>query len=130
MAVAAVEVERVGLVGEPAEEEVVDHLLDEVADVLDQGDLPVDVARRPEAVEDLQAEPVRRLDGRGVEVGDGLAQPVAAGLDLVGRPVGQQLHELVVVVAALAGRGCRPARRRRGPAARAPARAARRSPCG
>ena len=40
------------------------------------------------------------LDGGGVEVGDGLAQAIAAGLDLGPFPLGQEQHDLVVFVAA------------------------------
>ena len=101
--VLAIELECIGFVREAAQEEVVDHLFHEVADILDQGDFAVDIPRRPEAVEDLEAEPVGRLNGRGVEVGDGLSQPVPTGLHLAGRPPSEQLHELVVFVTTVAG---------------------------
>ena len=92
------ELQRVGTAGELAQEQVVDHLLAHVPHVLDEGDLAVDVARRPEAVQHLETEPVRRLYGRGVEIGDGLAQPVPARLDLGPRGVGEMAHDLVVLV--------------------------------
>ena len=44
---------------------------------------------------------MRRLDGGRVEVGDGLAQPVAPGLDLGPTARGQELHDLVVLMAAV-----------------------------
>ncbi len=96
----AAELERVRPRGELPEIEVVHDLLHQIADVLDQGDLPVDVAGGPQPVEDLEAEPVRGLDGRRVEVGDRLAETVTAGLDLGPVPLGQQEHDLVVFVAA------------------------------
>ena len=43
---------------------------------------------------------MRGLDGGGVEVCDGLAQAIAAGLDLGSLPLGQQQHDLVLFVAA------------------------------
>ena len=97
------EAERVRTGGELPQIEVVDHLLPQVADVLDQFDFPVDVAGGPQAVQHLQAEAVGRLDGGCVEVRDGLAEPVPARFGLVAGRVGQEPHDLVVFVAGRPG---------------------------
>ena len=89
--------DRVLPMGELAQVEVVDDLVDQVAHVLDQRHVAVDVARGAEPVEDLQAEPVRRLDRGGVEVGDRLAQPAAPQLLLGPRHVRQELHDVVTL---------------------------------
>ena len=62
-------------VDERAQVEVVDHLVDEVGEVLDERDVPVDVAGDADAAQDLLAEPVRGGDRRGVEVGQRRGDP-------------------------------------------------------
>ena len=94
------EPERVGPVREAAQVEIVHHFFHQVADVLDQRDLTVDVPCRAQPVEHLEAEPVRGLDRGGVEAGDGLAQAIPPGHHLVRRRRGQELHDLVVPVTA------------------------------
>ncbi len=98
IAFGAGEAEGIGAGGEPAQVEVVDDLLHEVAHVLDERDLAVHVTRCAQPVEHLETEPMRRLDGGRVEVGDGLAEPVPAGADLVTRRLRKELDELVVLV--------------------------------
>ncbi len=90
------EVVRIGSAGELAQVEVVDHLFHQVAHVLDQGDVTIDVTGGPQPVEHLQAEAVRGLDRGRVEVGDRLGQPVVPFRPHQRVRVGQQTHDLVV----------------------------------
>ena len=85
---------------ELADVEVVDHLVAQVGDVVDEGDVGLDVAEHAQAAEHLLAEAVGGGDRRGVEVGERDRQPLAADADLVGRAAGEQLHDLVVLAAA------------------------------
>jgi hypothetical protein len=84
-------------VREFAQVEVVDHLLHEVAHVLDQRDVTVDVAGRAQPVEDLEAEAMGGLDRGSVEVRDGLGQAVAPSALLVVIHFRQQSDDLVVL---------------------------------
>ena len=83
--------------GELPEVEVVNDLVHQVTHVLHERHVAVDVARGAEPVENLQAEPMRRLDRGGVEVGDRLGQPVAPLLLLGAWHSGEDLQDLVVV---------------------------------
>ena len=64
---------------EAAQVEVVDDLVAEVADVLHERGVGLDVAEHAEAAEHLLAEAVRGRDGRGVEVGEGARRAARAG---------------------------------------------------
>ncbi len=75
--------------------EVVEHLFEQVADVLDELGVGLEVAERSQLREHLLAEPVGRRDRGGVEVGDRADQPVAAPLDLLLRPGREELDNLV-----------------------------------
>ena len=87
MRIAVVPVERHGLAGvEAADEEVVDGVGDEVADVLDEHEVALGVAGHAEAGEHLLAEPVGGGDGGGVEVRQRLLQAGAAVGHLVAVP--------------------------------------------
>ena len=77
MRLGPVERRRVAAV-EAAHVEVVDDLVEQVADVLDERGVGLDVAGDAEAAEHLLAEPVRRGDRGGVEVGERAAEPLAA----------------------------------------------------
>ena len=69
-----------------ADVQVVDDLLEQLADVLDERGLAVQVADRPELAEHLLAEAVRRRDRGGVEVGHGAGEAVAPDAEIVGEP--------------------------------------------
>ena len=92
----AVEVGGVAAVEAP-HVEVVDDLREQVADVLDEGGVGLDVAGDAEAAEHLLAEPVRRGDRRRVEVGERARQALAALLDLVARAGREQRDDLVAL---------------------------------
>ena len=98
---------------ELADVEVVDHLGDEVALVLEHEDVALHVAGEAEAAEDVLAEAVGGGDGGGVVVGQGGGQPPAALLDLVGGAAGQEAEDVVVGRGGLAGQppGAAPVRR-------------------
>ena len=98
---------------EPPDVEVVDDLVEQVADVLDEGDVTLDVPGDAEPDEHVEAEAVRRLDRGGIEVGDRLGQSVAAALDLVPGSVGQRTQDVVARVDGHAGEQRRTGRRRR-----------------
>ena len=83
--------------GEAADVEVVDDLVAQVGDVLHERRVGLDVAEHAEAAEHLLAEAVGGGDRRGVEVGERGGEPLAADADLVRRPGGEQLHDLVVL---------------------------------
>ena len=65
--------------------EVVDDVLEQVADVLDEGGVGIDVPGDAQPAEDLLAEAVRGGDRRGVEVGERAGEALAPLLDLVVR---------------------------------------------
>ena len=97
--VGAGETEGIRAGSKPAQVKVVHDFFHEVTHVLDECDLAVHVTRRAQSVKHLEAEPMRRLDGGRVEVGDGLAESIPAGGDLVTRCLRQELYELVGLVA-------------------------------
>ncbi len=103
----AAEHQVVGPGPETADVQVVDHLVEKVLGVLDEGDVAFDVARRAEPGKDLHAEPVRGLDRGGVEVGDGLGKPFVTEGHLLSRTVGQQPGDVVVWVGLEATEGGR-----------------------
>ncbi len=90
---------------EAADVEVVDHLGHQVAQVVGEGDVELDVAGHAQAAEHVLAEPVGGGDGGGVEVGQGHGQVAPAGLDLFGRAGGQQGQDAVVGGRGHAGQG-------------------------
>ncbi len=79
-----------------AQVEVGDHLGGHVGGVLGEGQVGVDVGGDAEPGEHLQAEPVGRGDGGGVEVGDRVREPVASRRDL-GVAAGREVHQHGVV---------------------------------
>jgi hypothetical protein len=91
----AVELGLVGPVPAP-DVEVVDDVLEQVADVLDEGGVGVDVARDAQAAQHLLAEAVRGGDGGGVEVGQGSGEALAPLGDLLRRALRQQRHDFVL----------------------------------
>ena len=68
---------------EPPDVEIVDDLVEQIPDVVDEGDVALDVPGHAEPHQYVEAEAVRRLDRGGIEVGDRLRQPVAASFDLI-----------------------------------------------
>jgi hypothetical protein len=82
---------------ERAQVQIVDDLLDEVAEVLDELDPRLEVAGDAEAAQDLLAEAVRRDDRRGVEVGDGACEPSMPLLEVLARPGDEQGEHLVAL---------------------------------
>ena len=91
--------------------EVVDDVLEQVADVLDEGGVGIDVARDAQAAEHLLAEAVRGGDGGGVEVGERSGEALAPLGDLLRRALREQRDDLVVSAARPPARGRAPARR-------------------
>jgi hypothetical protein len=83
------------VLGEPADVKVVDDLRGQVARVVEEAELAIEVAHDAEAAQDLLAEPVRRRDRRGVEVGQRSAQPVEPLVHLRGTPLGEQRQQPV-----------------------------------
>jgi len=83
---------------EAAHVEVVDHLLDDVAGVLDESGVALEVPRDPEPAEHLLAEAVGGRDSGGVEVRQRARDPFAPGPDLGVGPIGEQRHHLVARV--------------------------------
>jgi hypothetical protein len=83
--------------------EVVDNLLEQIAGILDQGDVLLDVAGGAEPGEDLHAEAVGGLYRGGVEIGDRLGEAILALLHLGVRSGGQQAEEVVVGIRLFAG---------------------------
>ena len=81
--------------GEPADVEVVDDIVDEVGEVLDEGDVGLEVAGDAQAAEHLLAEAVGGGDGGGVEAGDRPSEVVAMAARVTAR---QQRHDGVLVV--------------------------------
>ncbi len=73
--------------------EIVDHLGDEVGEILDERDVGFEVAGDPEAAEHLLAEPVGGGDRRGVEAGDRACQQLAPAPGVL---VGQQRDDRIV----------------------------------
>ncbi len=98
---------------ELAHVEVVDHLVDEVGRVLDEGDVGLDVAGDAEPAEDVLAEAVGGGDRRGVEVGERGGEAAAAHGDLRDGDVGEEDEHVVARPAAGRRRGPAPARARR-----------------
>ena len=88
---------------EATDVEVVERLLDQVRDVLDERGLAVEVADRPELGQHLLAEPMGGRDRRGVEVRNGVGQPVAPDADLAVGPGREQRYDRVVVLDGCAG---------------------------
>ena len=82
---------------ELADVEVVDHLVDQVAGVLEDEDVALDVAGEAEAAEDVLAEAVGGGDGGGVEVGQGGGEAPAALVDLGRRAGGEEPEDVVVL---------------------------------
>ncbi len=84
----------------PAEEladvQVVDDVDHQVAQVLDEGHVPLDVTRHAQAAQHVLAEPVGRGDGGRVEIGEGLGHEPAPPLQLAVRTVGQHPENGVV----------------------------------
>ena len=78
--------------------EVVDDLLEQVADVLDEDAVARRVAGDAEPAEHLLAEAVGGGDRRGVEVRERAGEVPVAALDRRARPVGEQPHDLVARV--------------------------------
>ena len=85
----AVELGNRWLAGEPAHVHVVDHLGDELVEVLDEPRAGVGVAGDPQPGQHHLAELVGRRDGGAVERGEGLAHPRVTGGDLV-RAAGEE----------------------------------------
>ena len=75
--VVAREAER-DLLVEALDQEVVDHLLGELARVLEEVDVALDVAGEPDLAQHLLAEAVDGGDGGGVELGDHVGDPPEA----------------------------------------------------
>ena len=71
------DVERRDAAQEPADVEVVDDLVDEVAGILEEGGVGVDVAGHTESAQDVLAEPVGGRDRRRVELGQGDGEAAA-----------------------------------------------------
>jgi hypothetical protein len=88
---------------EGADVEVIDDLLDQLAQILDERDPGLQVARDAEAAEDLLAEAVRGHDRGRVEVRDRRGQAAPPVLDLGGRRVGEQREHAVAAVGRRAG---------------------------
>ena len=84
--------------------EVVDHLGQEVALVLQDDDLALDVAGEAEPAEDVLAEPVGGGDGGGVVVGQSGGEAPAALVDLGRGAGGEEAEDVVVLRRGLAGR--------------------------
>ena len=83
--------------------QVVDDLGDEVAEVLDELDVRLEVGGDPEPAEHLLAEAVGGGDRRRVEVGERVGEPVAAQLDLVLGALGEQLRRPRIAAGRRAG---------------------------
>ena len=80
---------------EPPDVEIVDDLVEQIPDVVHEGDVALDVPGHAEPHQDVEAEAVRRLDCGGIEIGDRLRQSVAASFDLVSGGVGQHAQDVV-----------------------------------
>jgi hypothetical protein len=80
-----------------AQVEVVDDLVAEVADVLHEARVGLDVAEHAEAAEHLLAEAVGGGDGGRVEVGEGGSEPLAPQADQGLAAGREQRHDRVVV---------------------------------
>ena len=89
--------------GELPEVQIVDDLVHHVAHILDKRHVAVHIAGGAEAVEHLQAEPVRRLDRGRVEVSDRLGQPEAPLLLLGARHCGEEPQDVIILGRAFAG---------------------------
>ncbi len=83
--------------------QVVERLLEQIGDVLDERGLAIQIADRPELGQYLLAEAVRGRDRGGVEVGDGVREPIAAKLDVRRVPGRQQGHDRIAVRVGRAG---------------------------
>ena len=92
-----------GVAQAPPQVQVVDDILQQLGRVLEQHAPGWRVARGAEPVQDHLAEPVGGGDGGRVELGQSVAYPVPAGLDLGGRPSGQQGHDGIAVQRASPG---------------------------
>ena len=89
-------IERRGaLAVEPADVEVVDHLLHKVVDVLRELDVGLEVAERPELGQHLLAEAVGGGDRGGVEVGDRVRQALTTRPYLGPLALGEELRDLI-----------------------------------
>ena len=78
---------------EAADEQVVDGVVDEVADVLDELEVALGIAGHAEAGEDLLAEAVGGGDRGGVEVGEGMRAGGRAGGGDLGRSAPAQVGD-------------------------------------
>ena len=91
------ECRRRGVSVKAAHVEVVDHLEDQVGEVLDEDRVALDVAGDAEPREHVLAEPVRGRDGGGVEARDGVGEASPPFLDLGVRALGEQFEHAVVL---------------------------------
>ncbi len=93
------------VVVELADVQVGDHLVDQVAGVLDEGHVALDVAGHAEAVEHVLAEAVGGGDGGSVKVGEGGGEAVAPAADIGRCAGGEKAEDVVIGVGSDAGEG-------------------------
>ena len=103
MATLAREQRRVTLLPESPDVQVVDHLFQQIRDVLDELCIALDVTRDSEAHEHVKAEAVGRVDRGGVEVCDRSGQPRIPQRYLCCGTPSEELDQLVCRSASLHG---------------------------